>query len=104
MTTYALTLADCAQINAVVPPTAGVPVGGGVHVVIPPDWQAQIAAGKAVPGCSYVLPDAAGNVTIDAVLSAKLAASGELEALAITAKLAVATPVVFADVLLEEVV
>lgn len=96
MSTFALTLADCAQINAVVAPTAGVPVGQGPHVVIPPDWAARIAAGQHVPGCSYVLPDAAGNVHIDPVLLAKLNASGKAAGIAISAKLAVAVPVVIA--------
>jgi hypothetical protein len=98
MTQYTLTLADCAKINIVVPPVAGVAIGGGIHVDIPPDWAAKIASGVPVPGCSFVLPDAGGNVDVDEGLLSKLNASGKPEAAAISAKIAIATPVVDEDV------
>lgn len=43
--------ADCC--NYIDPPVQGCHAGGGLHVVIPADWQARIAAGQQVPGCSY---------------------------------------------------
>ena len=102
MSLYALTLAYCAAINAAVPPTAGVPGGGGIHVEIPPDWRGRIAAGEHVAGCSYVLPDAAGNVEVADELLVKLNASGKPQAIAVASKLALAEPVVIADVLIAE--
>ena len=102
MALYSLTLADCAAINAAVPPVAGVHVGQGPHVVIPPDWRGRIAAGEHVAGCSYVLPDAAGNVAVDDELLTKLQASSRPDAVALTAKIVLAEPVVIADALIDE--
>ncbi len=45
--------ADADVANALDAPVAGVHVGGGRHVTIPPDFAAQVASGRDVPGCSY---------------------------------------------------
>jgi hypothetical protein len=44
--------------NLLDPPHVGTNRGGGVHVTIPPDWQARIAAGEHVPGVHYYRRDA----------------------------------------------
>jgi hypothetical protein len=93
MTKILLSRADCDKVNACVPPTAGVPVGGGIHIDIPADWQARIAAGIPVPGCTYVLPDADGAVTIAPELTAKLQASPDPRAAQVLAVIAVAVPI-----------
>lgn len=45
--------ADADVCNNVEPPARGCHAGAGVHVDIPPDWQARILAGQQVPGCTY---------------------------------------------------
>ncbi len=50
------TQADADLCNAIESPSRGCPAGGGVQVAIPSDWQARIAAGQAVPGCTYYKP------------------------------------------------
>lgn len=92
MTRIPLSRSDCDKVNVVVPPTAGVPVGGGIHVVVPADWQARIAAGIPVPGCTYLLPDTDGAVTISPELTAKLQASPDPRAAQVLAVIAVAVP------------
>lgn len=47
------TLTDVRICNRLVTPTMGIPVGEGIHVVIPEDWQSRILCGDAVPGCTY---------------------------------------------------
>lgn len=44
---------DAELCNAVDLPQAGCHAGAGSHVVIPADWKARIAAGEAVPGCTF---------------------------------------------------
>lgn len=56
MTTKLVTSAvqtDADICNSLDPPVAGVHVGDGIHVSIPGDFAAQIAAGKSVEGCTY---------------------------------------------------
>jgi len=44
---------DADVCNAVDPPVRGCHAGAGLHIDIPADWAARIAAGQQVPGCSY---------------------------------------------------
>jgi hypothetical protein len=45
--------ADADLCNVVEPPVSGCHAGGGVHVVIPPDYVARIQGGQSVAGCTY---------------------------------------------------
>lgn len=78
MKTITITLEESQAIHDAIPPTAGVPVGGGVHVVIPDDWDARVRAGERVSGCTYFAPGdvtltAAEEVIIDAAADVRLA-------------------------------
>lgn len=75
------TPADAALCNQLEPPARGVNVGGGIHVVIPDDWQARIAAGQDVPGCSYARIDADGSLVVSDVVQAQLAVPAIAQAL-----------------------
>jgi hypothetical protein len=52
-------------INAIVPPTAGVSAGGGIHVIIPDNWQDLISQGQTVDGCTYASIGFDGSLPID---------------------------------------
>lgn len=90
------TPADVQLCNQLEPPVAGCPAGGGIHVVVPDDWQAWIAAGQDVPGCSYARIDADGSLIVTDVVQAQLAIPAVAQALPaatvadLDAKLAVA--------------
>jgi hypothetical protein len=52
-------------------PAHGCDAGGGLHVVIPADWQARILAGQQVPGCTYYALDGA-SLTVSAFIEQQL--------------------------------
>lgn len=91
---------DADVCNALSPPTKGCHAGSGIHIVIPSDWQARIAAGQEVPGCSYAHLEPDGSLFVDANVNAKIAVPANINALsaplqaeaaALQAKLATAT-------------
>lgn len=104
------TQADADLCNALEPPSSGCNAGGGVHIVIPPDFAARIAAGQDVPGCTYARlepqVDDTGKVVgtalavsdivqakaVDANVTKKLTAQQQADAAALATKLA-AVPV-----------
>ncbi len=45
--------ADADLCNVVDAPARGCNTSLGLQIIIPPDWQARIAAGQVVPGCTY---------------------------------------------------
>jgi hypothetical protein len=75
------TLDDLAICLALDPPTAGVQVGGGIHVAIPPDWRERIAAGEHVPGCTHARLDADGSLPVSDVVAAKVVVPAEVSKL-----------------------
>lgn len=90
---------DADVCNAIEPPSAGCPAGGGLQLAIPGDWQARIALGQDVPGCTYYKP-IAGSMVVDDLTQARLAtpaivnalsAPQQAQAAALNAKLATAT-------------
>jgi len=93
------TQADADLCNVLDPPSKGCHAGGGIHVTIPPDWQARIAAGQDVPGCSYYRVAENGTIAIadqvpmqlaiPAVIAA-LTPPQQAEAATLTTKLSVA--------------
>jgi hypothetical protein len=104
------TQTDADIANAMDSPVAGVHVGPGIHVVIPEDFAARIAAGQDVAGCNYVRPnpqiDNTGKTTdtllmVTDAVQAKLVVPAEVSKLsaplqtaipALSAKLVTATP------------
>ena len=88
MKTLALTAADCAELNRVIPPQRGSPLGGGIHVTIPDDWKERILRGEKVPGCRYFAPSAEGIMPLDAAVEAELVAVGYAKVTAVLAKVA----------------
>jgi hypothetical protein len=86
---------------ALEPPKAGVPVGGGLHVVIPPDYAARIAAGQKVAGCTYASIEPDGSLVVTDTVIAKLSdtnATKDLDPVKVTAlQTAVATAVAIPD-------
>lgn len=98
--------ADADLCNALELPSKGCQAGGGLQLTIPIDWQARVAAGQDVPGCTYAKP-IAGSLYVDdftqqqlaipAVISA-LTAPQQAQAAALNAKLATATTVASAQV------
>lgn len=72
---------DADICNAFDPPTAGMHIGGGLHVVIPADWATRIAAGKAVAGCTYAAVQPNGSLTVTDVVQTKLAIPAEVNKL-----------------------
>jgi hypothetical protein len=64
---------DADICNALDAPVAGTHVGGGLHVVIPADFSAQIASGKDVPGCSYARLELEGLYVSDAAQTGAVA-------------------------------
>ena len=95
---------DVAVCLALDPPTAGTPVGGGIHVVIPPDFAARIALGQQVPGCTYAQLQPDGSLYVTDVVQTKIVdsnATKNLPAADVTAlqtELATAVTVSAADV------
>ena len=75
---------DADVCNALSPPTQGCHAGAGIHVVIPADWQARIAAGQDVPGCSYAHLEPDGSLFVDATVNAKIAVPANVSALSPT--------------------
>lgn len=75
------TQAEADLCNALAPPAKGCNAGGGVHIVIPPDWQALIAAGQDVPGCTYHRLDADGSLVVSDQAQARLAVPAVVNAL-----------------------
>ena len=65
--------ADATICNTVVPPTAGVHVGGGLHVVIPSDWQSRCTAGEKIPGCTSTSINPDGSMNVSDAVKAQLA-------------------------------
>lgn len=89
--------ADADVCNALSPPTKGCSAGGGLHIVIPLDWQARIAAGQDVPGCTHVHLEQDGSLYVDDRAQLQLAtpsavnaltAAQQLQAAALSTKLA----------------
>lgn len=78
----AATAADAQVCNALVPPLSGCNAGGGIHIVIPPDFAARIAAGQDVPGCTYAQVQADGSLQVDDRTQALLATPAAVQALA----------------------
>lgn len=60
------TSSDVQACNLLVPPVSGCHAGGGLHIVIPSDFAAQIIAGNDVPGCTYAKLEADGSLNVDA--------------------------------------
>ena len=91
--------ADVDLLNIVDPPSKGCPAGRGVQIDIPPDWQARIALGQVVPGCTqhhieqggslYVTDRAVAQLLIPAVVNS-LSAPQQSQVALLNAKLAVA--------------
>ena len=75
------TIDDLAICLALDPPTAGVQVGGGIHVVIPPDWRERIVAGEHVPGCTHARLDVDGSLPVSDVVEAKVVVPAEVSKL-----------------------
>lgn len=75
--------ADADVCNALSPPTKGCHAGSGIHVVIPADWQARIAAGQEVPGCSYAHIESDGSLFVDSVVNANIAIPAIVNALSV---------------------
>lgn len=72
---------DADTCNAVDAPVQGCHAGGGLHVAIPGDWQARIAAGQQVPGCSYHAIDVTGGLTVSDFAIAQLSIPAIVNAL-----------------------
>jgi len=78
--------ADAVLSRALEPPTRGVHIGPGAHVVIPANWLALCMANADVPGCNNATVDGGGamyvservqsQVAIDAIADAAAAANG----------------------------
>lgn len=60
------TSSDVQVCNLLVSPVSGCHAGGGLHIVIPSDFAAQVIAGNDVPGCTYVKLEADGSLNVDA--------------------------------------
>lgn len=75
------TQSDADLCNALEPPVPGCNAGGGLHIVIPPDFAARIAAGQDVPGCTYAKPAADGSLTVDDRVQVQLAVPAVVNAL-----------------------
>lgn len=75
------TQADADLCNALEPPSSGCNAGGGVHIVIPPDFAARIAAGQDVPGCTYYKPASDGSLTVDDRVQSQIAIPAVVNAL-----------------------
>ena len=58
--------ADVDIANAVEPPTKGCPGSLGLQVTQPADWQARIAAGDDVPGCTYAAMGMGNTLAVSA--------------------------------------
>lgn len=95
-------VADDAKIaNTVEPPSKGINIGAGPHVVIPEDWFAQSTIGNPPPGCTSAQIYRDGTMLVTdrvqtqlAVPSVRTAASDLVGAVALTAfdaKVAAAT-------------
>jgi hypothetical protein len=61
--------ADADLCNAIDPPVSGCHAGGGIHVVIPPDFVARIQGGQSVPGCTYYAIVSGGLFVTDRAVS-----------------------------------
>jgi len=72
---------DADVCNALSLPTQGCHAGAGIHVVIPADWQARIAAGQDVPGCSYAHIESDGSLFVDAIVNTMIAVPANINAL-----------------------
>ena len=105
--------ADAAICNILEPPTKGVHAGGGIHIVIPADWQTRIANAQDVPGCTYVRIESDGSAYIDDNIQTRAATPAVVNALtapqqaqvtALNAKLAAAVVVAGAQVSQAEVI
>jgi len=72
---------DADVCNAVDPPTQGCHAGGGIHLAIPSDWQARIAAGQQVPGCTYYTLFNGDELAVSDLTIAKLAIPAIVNAL-----------------------
>lgn len=59
--------ADCDVSNTLSPPLAGCHAGAGLHLAIPPDFDARVLLGQSVPGCNYckIEDDGSVRVTLD---------------------------------------
>jgi hypothetical protein len=73
--------ADVDVCNALEPPVKGCHAGSGIHIVIPPDFVARIAAAQDVPGCSYARLDADGSLYVDSRAQAQIAIPAVVSAL-----------------------
>jgi hypothetical protein len=96
-------LADASVCNALQPPTRGASAGGGVHIVIPANFAALIAAGQDVPGCTYARVEADGTLVVSDQVQAQLAVPADVKSLPaadvadLTARLAAAVSVATVD-------
>lgn len=71
-------ITDAAICNLLDPPGAGCDAGAGLHVIIPANFVALIAAGQDVPGCSYSRVDADGSLVVSDAVQAKLATPSQV--------------------------
>lgn len=81
--------ADVDIANAVEIPTHGCDAGSGIHIIIPADWQAQIAAGNDVPGCTYSKMAADGSLTVSTRVQAQILISAIVNLLTVPLQLEV---------------
>jgi len=67
--------------NAVQLPSHGCDAGGGLHIVIPDDWQERIAAGQHVPGCTYSRLEADGSMEVSDFVQRQIAIPAVVQSL-----------------------
>lgn len=64
--------ADAQIANTIEPPTAGVHVGGGTHVVIPQDWMTQSMVGFPPAGCTAAQLNANNTMRVTSYVQAQI--------------------------------
>lgn len=79
--TSAATQGFCDVSNAVAPPVAGCNAGAGIHILIPPDFVARVAAHQEVPGCTYSHLEQDGSLYVTDAVQAQLAIPAVVNAL-----------------------
>jgi hypothetical protein len=83
--------ADCDVLNVLSAPTKGCDAGGGLHIVIPADWQTRILAGQQVPGCTYHKLDPDGTLTVSSLAQTNIANPVLVNAMSLPQQTAAAT-------------
>lgn len=73
--------ADANVCNALELPVKGVHAGGGLHLVIPPDFTTRITLGQDVPGCTYSRVEVDATMFVDDRVQALIAIPAIVNAL-----------------------